>query len=154
MRPESVRPGEIVHVDGRVLGRHDGVVGYTVGQRKGIGVGGGHTENNAPLYVVKVDAEKAQVVVGPREALACDIVSLKDCNWLMDSDQTSVTVKLRSVSQPIPATLDRANNRLLLSVPQFGVSPGQAAVCYGGDRVLGGGWIAGTAQSSLPQAAE
>lgn len=154
MRPEAVRPGEIVHVDGRVLGTHDGVVGYTVGQRKGIGVGGGHTENNAPLYVVKVDADKAQVIVGPREALACDVINLKDCNWLMDQDQETVTVKLRSVSTPIPAKLDRAGNRIILDHAQYGVSPGQAAVVYGGDRVLGGGWIAGAGRVAVPQAAE
>lgn len=151
MRPESVRPGEIIHVDGRVLGKHDGIVGYTVGQRKGIGVGGGHTENNAPLYVVKVDADKAQIIVGPREALACDVITLKDCNWL--GDATDVTVKLRSVSQPVPAKLDRAKNRIILAEAQFGVSPGQAAVCYAGDRVLGGGWIAKTGRSALEMAA-
>lgn len=151
IRPESIRPGEIVHIDGRVLGKHDGVVGYTVGQRKGIGVGGGVTENNSPLYVVKVDADNARIVVGPREALACDIVMLKDCNWL--GDATDITVKLRSVSQPIAARLDRTSNTLVLAEPQFGVSPGQAAVCYAGSHVLGGGWIAGTGQSQNLQAA-
>ncbi|MCB1537441.1 MAG: tRNA 2-thiouridine(34) synthase MnmA [Rhodospirillales bacterium] len=144
LRPDAVRPGDIVHVDGRVLGRHRGVVGYTVGQRKGIGVGGGHTENNTPLYVVKVDAENARVVVGPREALACDTVTLTDCNWL-GADVRAVTVKLRSVAQPVPARLDRAGGRIRLETPQYGISPGQAAVCYDGDRVLGGGWIAAAA---------
>jgi tRNA-uridine 2-sulfurtransferase len=121
------------------------VVGFTVGQRKGIGVGGGVTENNAPLYVIKVDADKAEVIVGPREALACDIVHIKQCNWLVETQKPlDVTVKLRSVSQPLPARLifgDAGAATLTLEAPQFGISPGQAAVCYAGDRVLGGGWI-------------
>ena len=146
MRPEAQKAGDIVHVDGRVLGRHDGVVGYTVGQRKGIGIGGGVTENNTPLYVVKVDADNARIVVGPREALACNTVHLADCNWLMDEaeDTGQITVKLRSVSKPLPASLVKGQNGLAtvtLTDPQFGISPGQAAVCYAGDRVLGGGWI-------------
>ncbi len=145
LRPEGARAGDIVHLDGRVLGRHDGVVGFTVGQRKGIGVGGGHTENNAPLYVVKVDAENARVVVGPREALACTAVHMAGCNWLDDGQSPrAVTVKLRSAAQPLPAQLVRADDdtaTLTLETPQFGISPGQAAVCYDGDRVLGGGWI-------------
>lgn len=149
LRPEADQPGDIVHIDGRVLGRHDGVVGYTVGQRKGIGVGGGHTENNAPLYVIRVDAEKAQVIVGPREALACATVNLKDCNWLHDqTGGMDVTVKLRSVAQPLPARLtlgEGGKAALTLETPQFGISPGQAAVCYADDRVLGGGWIASAA---------
>ena len=121
-------------------------------QRKGIGVGGGHTEGNSPLYVVKVDADKAQVIVGPREALACDVICLKDCNWLGAPDG-DVLVKLRSVSQPVTARLDRASNTLTLAEPQFGVSPGQAAVCYQGTKVLGGGWISATSASAVPQAA-
>ncbi|MBU6234687.1 MAG: tRNA 2-thiouridine(34) synthase MnmA [Alphaproteobacteria bacterium] len=146
IRPEAQKPGDIVHIDGRVLGRHEGVVGFTVGQRKGIGIGGGHTEGNSPLYVVKVDAEKSQVVVGPREALACATVSLHQSNWLMEAagNDMPVTVKLRSVSAPLPARLSVGNEgvaTLTLETPQYGISPGQAAVCYAGDRVLGGGWI-------------
>lgn len=145
LRPEAQKPGDIVHIDGRVLGRHEGVVGFTVGQRKGIGVGGGHTEGNSPLYVIKVDAEKAQVIVGPREALACGTVHIQQCNWLGDTSASmAVTVKLRSVSQPLSARLDFGPDNtatLTLESPQFGVSPGQAAVCYAGERVLGGGWI-------------
>lgn len=157
MRPEAIRAGEIVHIDGRVLGQHEGVVGFTVGQRKGIGVGGGHTEDNTPLYVVKVDAESARVTVGPREALACDVVHLRDCNWLTNDRGTmDVSVKLRSVSPPIPARLEFLSGnhaRLTLLTPQFGVSPGQAAVCYRSDQVLGGGWIVKTGQSILTKAA-
>lgn len=149
MRPEAVRAGDIVHVDGRVLGRHDGVVGFTVGQRKGIGVGGGHTENNAPLYVVRVEADTARVVVGPREALACTVIELEGCNWLTTAQGTQeVTVKLRSASAPLPARLafgEGGKATLTLQTPQYGISPGQAGVCYAGDRVLGGGWIAGAA---------
>lgn len=145
IRPEAQKPGDIVHIDGRVLGRHEGVVGYTVGQRKGIGIGGGHTDGNSPLYVIKVDADKAQVIVGPREALACKTVSLHDCNWLTPTDvDKDITVKLRSVSQPLPARLSFGAGKtatLTLDAPQFGISPGQAAVCYDGERVLGGGWI-------------
>ncbi|HEY8964186.1 MAG TPA: tRNA 2-thiouridine(34) synthase MnmA [Alphaproteobacteria bacterium] len=147
IRPEANKPGEIVHIDGRVLGQHDGVVGYTVGQRKGLGIGGGFTDGNAPLYVVKVDAENARVIVGPREALACDVVYLNQCNWLDDDAAgMDVSVKLRSASAPLPAKLERLGESkalLTLKDPQFGVSPGQAAVCYQGDRVLGGGWITG-----------
>lgn len=152
IRPDASCPGDIVHVDGRVLGRHEGVVGYTVGQRKGIGIGGGHTEGNSPLYVIRVDADRAQVVVGPREALACDIVILKDCNWL-GAEDGDVTVKLRSVAQPVPARLDRAARTLTLAQPQFGISPGQAAVCYAGNKVLGGGWISATSATTIPNAA-
>lgn len=149
MRPEGARAGDIVHIDGRVLGRHEGVVGFTVGQRKGIGIGGGVTENNTPLYVIKVDAPNARVIVGPREALACSEVLLRDCNWLAGAVSPTgamdVSVKLRSVSSPLPATLavkPDGTAMLSLDAPQFGISPGQAAVCYAGDRVLGGGWIA------------
>ncbi len=145
LRPEAQKPGDIVHVDGRVLGRHEGVVGFTVGQRKGIGIGGGVTENNSPLYVVKVDAEKSQVIVGPREALACSVVHIRGCNWLTETaGALDVTVKLRSVSQPLPAKLAfgaEGHAAITLETPQFGISPGQAAVCYAGERVLGGGWI-------------
>ena len=159
IRPDAIRPGDIVHIDGRVLGRHDGVVGYTVGQRKGIGIGGGVTDGNSPLYVVKVDAGNARVIVGPREALACSIVHINQCNWLMGDDAPAamdVTVKLRSVSPPIPARLQRLDNNtavLTLTDPQFGISPGQAAVCYAGDRVLGGGWITGAMAAEALKAA-
>jgi tRNA-specific 2-thiouridylase len=80
--PEAGRRGEIVHLDGRVLGTHDGIIHYTIGQRKGLGIGGGYTENNDPLYVVAIDAALARVTVGPKEALARDVVLLSSCNWL------------------------------------------------------------------------
>ncbi len=159
--PEAERMGEIVHLDGRVLGQHSGVIHYTVGQRKGIGIGGGFTENNDPLYVVAIDAERARVIVGPKDALARDRVLLKQCNWLdgaasSPNSARPVVVKLRSMTRAVPATLTRqADGSALLELTdaQFGISPGQAAVCYDGDRVLGGGWIASTELSSLKMAA-
>lgn len=159
--PEAERTGEIVHLDGRVLGQHSGVIHYTVGQRKGIGIGGGFTENNEPLYVVAIDAERARVIVGPKDALARDRVLLKQCNWLDDAasqhgSARPVVVKLRSMTRAVPATLTRqmdGSALLELTDAQFGISPGQAAVCYDDDRVLGGGWIASTELSSLKRAA-
>ncbi len=157
IRPEAGRAGEIVHLDGRVLGNHEGVIHYTVGQRKGLGIGGGYTENNDPLYVVALDADAAKVVVGPKTALARDIVRVKDAVWLEPGDMPlDVMVKLRSMTRPVPATLVQlpgGQGEIRLADAQYGISPGQAAVCYLGDRVIGGGWISGTASSALPMAA-
>ncbi len=155
MRPDAEQPGDIVHVDGRVLAAHDGILHYTIGQRKGLGIGGGHTDNNEPLYVVRLDPARNRVVVGPKEALARDIVLLKDCNWLA-GDVTDVLVKLRSMAKPEAATLHRSADgtaRLHLRAAQYGIAPGQAAVCYIGDRMIGGGWIADTASTALQTAA-
>ncbi|HNQ92607.1 MAG TPA: tRNA 2-thiouridine(34) synthase MnmA [Alphaproteobacteria bacterium] len=156
--PEAERAGDIVHLDGRVLGHHHGVIHYTIGQRKGLGIGGGYTENNDPLYVVAIDADTARVTVGPKEALARNIVHLKDCNWLDDIavHEVAVDVKLRSMTRAVPATLIRSEDgsaRLYLLDAQYGVSPGQAAVCYVGERVIGGGWISDTELSTLQQVA-
>lgn len=146
LRPGALEAGEIVHIDGRVLGRHEGVINYTVGQRKGIGIGG----VDEPLYVIRLDVAKHQVIVGPREALAETTVHLRDINWLggpelrgaeLGTGQIPVMVKLRSAQTPVEATLDLSNATLTLFTAQFGVAPGQAAVFYQGDRVLGGGWI-------------
>lgn len=150
MRPEASIPGDIVHMDGRVVGQHDGIVHYTVGQRKGIGIGGGVQEGNAPLFVVKLDATKNQVVVGPKEALARDIVQVRAVNWLTNLDvgqSRDITVKLRSTTAPQPATLTATKDgaTVTLSTPQYGISAGQAAVFYDDSRVLGGGWIASAA---------
>jgi len=145
LRPGALDPGEIQHVDGRVMGRHDGIINYTIGQRRGLGVGG----EVEPLYVVRLEPEAARVIVGPRESLARDLVRLKEVNWLgqgaAPAEGQEVTVKLRSVSAPVPATLvpSAGGADLLLADPQYGVSPGQAAVFYEGERVLGGGWIDG-----------
>ncbi|EGY00524.1 tRNA (5-methylaminomethyl-2-thiouridylate)-methyltransferase [Nitrospirillum viridazoti Y2] len=161
LRPGAVTPGDIVHVDGRVLGRHDGVINYTVGQRKGLGLGGNATlaaepgGDTDPLYVVRVDAASAQVVVGPRAALARTRVTVREVNWLgggAPADGLPVTVKLRSAQPALSARLFLDGEGIApagaivdLDQPQFGVAPGQAAVFYQGDRVLGGGWIVGAA---------
>lgn len=153
--PHAENPGDIVHIDGRVLGTHNGIVNYTIGQRKGIGIGGGHNEANDPFYVVKIDPAQNRVLVGPKAALARDIVMLKDCNWLfpVPAEGLAVDVKLRSMTRAAPATLyqnEDGTARLELTDPQYGISPGQAAVCYDGNRVLGGGWIFGSDNKSMP----
>lgn len=171
IRPEAAQPGSIVHLDGRVLGTHDGIVNYTVGQRKGLGIGGGHNEANDPFYVVKIDATQNAVIVGPKEALARDIVYLEECNWLFDvnnlrsdtphsggvaSEGYPIEVKLRSMTRAVPSTLyTRPDGTAEIHLPeaQHGISPGQAAVCYDGNRVLGGGWIVRTDNRALPLAA-
>jgi tRNA-specific 2-thiouridylase len=143
LRPEAAEPGEIVHVDGTVLGRHDGVIHFTVGQRKGIGIAAAE-----PLYVVKLDAATRRVVVGPREALARKVVALRDLNWLggaIPPEGLDVTVKLRSAQPAVAARIfaaDGATARLELYTAEYGVAPGQAGVVYAGERLLGGGWIA------------
>lgn len=158
--PEAKRQGQIVHLDGRVLGTHEGIVHYTVGQRRGIGVGGGFTENNEPLYVVGLNAIEAKVIVGPKESLARDTVLLKNFNWLIDrpapSEAQNIEVKLRSMTRAVPAKLighPDGSAEIIVDAPQYGISPGQAAVCYIGGRVIGGGWITETALSSLSKAA-
>ena len=149
LRPGAAEPGEIVHVDGRVLGRHEGIIHYTIGQRRGLGLGG----ESAPLFVVKLEPEARRVIVGPRAALARDSVILRSLNWLPEAapgpQGRAVSVKLRSASEPAAAQIyprpgfgeDGGGAEVVLDTPQFGISPGQAAVCYDGDRVLGGGWI-------------
>ncbi len=151
LRPGAADPGDIVHVDGRLMGRHEGIIHYTIGQRRGLGLGG----ESEPLFVVRLEPESRRVVVGPKAALARDRVILRDLNWLEADDIPAagrrVEVKLRSVSEPAAATLfPRAEGgaEVVLDAPQFGISPGQAAVCYEGSRVLGGGWIA-AAESRL-----
>ncbi len=149
IRPEAGKPGEIVHADGRVVGRHEGIVHYTIGQRKGLGIGGGVSENNEPLYVLGIDAAANRVIVGPKEALARTVMVLKDCNWLLDDSAPKnlpVSVKFRSVMPPVPALLSVSGStaEIALAIAHYGISPGQAAVCYTGERVIGGGWIAET----------
>ena len=146
LRPGAAEPGEIVHVDGTVLGSHDGVVHFTIGQRRGLGVGMGE-----PLYVVRLEPESRRVVVGPREALARTEVRLRGVNWLGDAPPSAggetVAVRLRSTSRLLPATLRLQDGaaEVRLAEPEFGVAPGQACVFYRDDRVLGGGWIAAAA---------
>jgi tRNA-specific 2-thiouridylase len=144
-RPGALEAGDIVHVGGEVLGRHDGIINFTVGQRRGLGIGGG-----APLYVVAVDPASRRVIVGPPEALLGDRVTIRDLNWLAGPQTpveqgARVTVKLRSQSEPAPATLTISGDgaaTVRLDAPQAGIAPGQACVAYQGDRLLGGGWIA------------
>ncbi|MCB1367972.1 MAG: tRNA 2-thiouridine(34) synthase MnmA [Rhodobacteraceae bacterium] len=148
LRPGAAEPGEIVDMDGQVLGRHPGVIHYTIGQRRGLGIGGGE-----PLFVVRLDPESRRVIVGPKSALGARYVRLAEVNWLGDGaldGAQQVLVKLRSTKAPAPAILHpepggRAMVELL--VPEEGVAPGQACVFYerDGTRVLGGGWITGAA---------
>ncbi|HYG91772.1 MAG TPA: tRNA 2-thiouridine(34) synthase MnmA [Azospirillum sp.] len=149
LRPGAIEPGEIVHVDGRVLGRHEGIVHYTVGQRKGLGIGGIKGEDE-PLFVLRLDAPTRRVVVGPRRHLGRSRVLVREVNWLAPDlaagEAVEVEVKLRSAQPPAPAMVrltDDGGAVVDLKEPQYGVAPGQACVVYRGDRVLGGGWIAG-----------
>ncbi|PWR03321.1 tRNA 2-thiouridine(34) synthase MnmA [Meridianimarinicoccus roseus] len=148
LRPGAADPGEIVDQSGTVLGYHDGVIHYTVGQRRGLGIGGLDT----PLYVVKLDPEARQVVVGPKDALATRVVSVKEINWLGDGafegSVREIAVKVRSTRPPRAAILRPTGPHTAeveLLTPEEGVSPGQACVFYedGSSRILGGGWIAG-----------
>jgi tRNA-specific 2-thiouridylase len=145
LRPGAADPGEIVDLEGRVLGRHEGVIHYTIGQRRGLGIGG----TEAPLYVVRLEPAARRVVVGPRAALARDRVRLAELNWLGGTlpgpEGRAVQVKLRSAQAPAAARVysDGASGaELILDQPQYGIAPGQAGVLYDGSRVLGGGWIA------------
>ena len=137
LRPETAAPGDIVHVDGRVLGQHRGVGHFTLGQRRGIEVGG----SPEPLYVVRIEPDTRRLMVGPRSALAIAAVRVEGWNWLGE-DQTRMGVKVRSLSRPVAARRD--GDWLLFDTPELGVAPGQAAVAYDGSRLLGGGWIAST----------
>lgn len=152
-RPGALKPGKIMHIDGRELGDHNGIINYTIGQRRGLGIGGGHTENNSPLFVVGLKPDRNQVIVGPYEALGRDIVYMKECNWLADipTDGMDVEVKLRSAQMPMPARLYA--DRAVLKTPVFGIAAGQACVAYIGNRVIGGGWITGADNVSLTDAA-
>ena len=152
LRPEAEITGDIVNEGGDILARHTGIIHYTIGQRRGIGIGGGVANNNERFYVVRIDADKNQVVVGPKESLARDVIHLGACNWLIgsqDDAEIDVLVKFRSVMQPIPARLAHTPNgaQVFLETSQYGISPGQAAVCYLGERMIGGGWIIGTSKS-------
>jgi len=135
LRPEAGESGEIVDLEGRVLGHHRGLIHFTVGQRRGIEIGG----SPEPLYVVRLEPETRRLVVGPKRALAVSAARLDDVNWLGEGFCGPVTAKVRSLAKPVPAWFDGETVRF--DAPEYGVSPGQAAVLYDGDRVLGGGWI-------------
>jgi len=149
LRPGAAEPGEIVDLEGRPLGRHDGVIHYTVGQRRGLRLGG----TSEPLFVVRLEPAARRVVVGPRAALASDRVHLREINWLparpLGVEGRRVSVKLRSAQPAVPATVyavDVSDALVVLDEAQYGVAPGQAAAFYDGSRVLGGGWIAAAEQ--------
>ncbi|WP_375571081.1 tRNA 2-thiouridine(34) synthase MnmA [Seohaeicola saemankumensis] len=147
LRPGAAEPGEIVDVDGRVLGTHKGVIHYTIGQRRGLGIGG----LEDPLYVVKLDVDAKRVIVGPKDMLSTRVVPLREINWLGDAPFDSaaewhVAVKVRSTRPPREAVirpLSATTATVELLTPEEGVSPGQACVFYdpASTRVLGGGWI-------------
>jgi tRNA-specific 2-thiouridylase len=154
LRPQGAEPGDIVHLDGRVLGRHEGVTRYTIGQRRGLNVAVGD-----PLFVVKIDADRRQVVVGPREALLTRSLTLKETNWLGEGDDMAdaagrpVLVRVRSTREPVPGRLAVQDGKIavVLEAPEEGVAPGQACVLYAPeqpDRVLGGGFIDGTVREA------
>jgi len=146
LRPDAAEAGDIVHLDGRVLGRHNGIIHFTIGQRRGLGVAEGE-----PLYVVKLDAAARRVIVGPREALRRHDIAIDAVNWLGDAPLSEtpqpVFARIRSTRPPVPAEIRRAGAGVLVSIPEgeYGVSPGQACVLYAGQgsgqRVLGGGFI-------------
>ncbi|MFZ5608737.1 MAG: tRNA 2-thiouridine(34) synthase MnmA [Pseudomonadota bacterium] len=154
LRPGAAAPGDIVHLDGRVLGRHEGIIHYTIGQRKGLRIGG----LDEPLFVVALQPAARRVVVGPRAALLARTVFFREVNWLgpmPGAEGMAVSVRLRSTAPGCPAQLyldGRGGGHAVLEDAQAGVSPGQACVAYDGERVLGGGWIVG-AESAYQQAA-
>lgn len=154
LRPEAGRGGDIVHIDGRILGQHEGIINYTVGQRRGLGVAVGE-----PLFVVAIDAQKAQVLVGPKEALLVKSLTLKEVNWLGEKvkfedelDGRKIMARVRSTRPPVCASLSTKEGwRIIFDNPEEGVAPGQACVFYApeidaqiGARVLGGGFISST----------
>jgi tRNA-specific 2-thiouridylase len=150
LRPNAARPGEIVDASGAVLGRHDGITHFTVGQRKGLGLSG----NGEPLFVLKLDAANARVVVGPRAALSATAITLRNVNWLTDARAPfAAQVKVRSMRPPVPARivpLEGGGARVELLSPEEAVAPGQACVFYDGLRVLGGGWIVSAEPAMTP----
>jgi tRNA-specific 2-thiouridylase len=149
LRPETIAAGEIVDLEGNILGTHRGVVHFTVGQRRGIEVGG----QKEPLYVVRIEPDQQRLIVGPRRALAVEEMRVEQVSWIAE-DQTDVGVKVRSLAPAVEATV--SGEWVRFANAEYGVAPGQAAVFYEGTRLLGGGWIAETAsamQSTMDAAA-
>ncbi len=143
LRPDAHQEGDIIHINGKVLGRHQGIAGYTIGQRKGLEI-----SYRNPLYVIKIDTEKNQVIVGEKEALLNNKLKIRDLNWLAQDidlkNEISCAVRLRSNHKEIPAKIKYLGSKtaeVQLSEPYLGITPGQACVMYHDDRVLGGGWI-------------
>ena len=153
LRPGSIDKGDIVDVKGNILGQHNGIIDYTIGQRKGIGVGGrkGVEDKDCILYVIDLDSHQNRVIVGPKEYLKCKEIEINECNWITNKFKkmnTEVLVKLRNSSEPISGKinvdLETGSSALYFDQPQYGVSTGQAAVIYNPEdeaQVLGGGWI-------------
>jgi tRNA-uridine 2-sulfurtransferase len=139
IRPEAETDGPIVDMQGRELGRHRGLIHYTVGQRRGLEIGG----LSEPLYVVRLEPEAQRVVVGPKKALAVRAARLVEPNWLCEVEGRAVMAKVRSLAKPVPSQIN--GEWLNFAADEYGVAPGQAAVLYDGNRVLGGGWIEETA---------
>ncbi|AIT80328.1 tRNA 2-thiouridine(34) synthase MnmA [Novosphingobium pentaromativorans] len=143
VRPEGEAPGEIVHAtSGEVLGEHRGIIHYTVGQRRGLEIGG----QPEPLYVVRLDAETRRVLVGPRRLLGVAAARLSETNRIGPLPDAPLTAKVRSLAKPVPVTLEGplgegAGTVIRFASPEYGVAPGQAAVIYCGERIVGGGWI-------------
>jgi tRNA-specific 2-thiouridylase len=162
VRPEAAAPGEIVDRDGRVLGPHRGLIHFTVGQRRGLEIGG----QAEPLYVLKLEPETGRVVVGPKCALAVRSARLSGINWLGEAcperlrrgQADRLTVKVRSLARPVPVRFETewgsgaGGGAIQFNQPEYGVSPGQAAVLYDGNRLLGGGWIEETVPAEFKSA--
>ena len=154
LRPGNIEAGDIIDVNGKILGKHNGIIDYTIGQRKGLGIGGrkGIEDENSVLYVIALDSKNHNVIVGPKHFLACDKIKISECNWIIkkpSEPQLKVLVKLRNSSKPVSGIISIDSNNgfsvLCFDQPQYGVSTGQAAVFYNTeeyDHVLGGGWIA------------
>ncbi len=154
LRPHGAEPGDIVHLDGRVLGRHEGVTRYTIGQRRGLNVAVGD-----PLFVVRIDADRREVIVGPREALLTRSLALKEINWIGGgafedaiTGARPVLARVRSTREPVPGRLGVVDGApgIVFGAPEEGVAPGQACVLYAPEaptRVLGGGFIASTVRN-------
>ena len=150
IRPEGALPGKIVHaLSGEVLGEHRGIIHYTVGQRRGLEIGG----QPDPLYVIRIDATSQHVVVGPRALLAVGSARIIETNRIGSLPDSPLTAKVRSLAKPVPITLegplgDGQATTILFTQPEFGVAPGQAAVIFAGERVVGGGWIDSTVSAA------
>ena len=146
LRPDGVLPGEIVHAaTGEVLGEHRGIIHFTVGQRRGLEIGG----QPQPLYVIRLDAEARRVFVGPKAMLAVRAARIVETNRIGPLPDAPLTAKVRSLARPVPVTLDGplgdgAATTIRFAEPEYGVAPGQAAVLYAGERMVGGGWIDST----------
>ncbi len=135
VRPEAESDGAIVDMEGREIGRHKGLIHYTVGQRRGLEIGG----LAEPVYVIRLEPETQRVVVGPKRALAVVAARISEPNWLGEAQGRPVMAKVRSLARPVPARME--GDWLRFDAAEYGVAPGQAAVLYDGDRVVGGGWI-------------